>query len=416
MNRPENDKKYTVLIGSVRSSKTWAVTAKLIVHLCTYAVEGRRVIFGKTKQTVYKNVLLDLFEIVGKENYSYNQSSGELWLFGSQWFVMGAQDEGSMANILGMTIGLAICDEIVKFPRSFVMQLFLRMSPSGSRMYATTNPDNPNHFFKTEVLDNKNFEPDLNVMTFDLDDNPNIDEKEKQRIKASQLGVFYLRFILGQWVAAQGAIYRDCWKDELKYNDATRPVGLYGWGGYVDNLVFIDYGTANPFCALEAIDDGHALWIDRMYWWDSDREMKQKTDAQYADDIAKWISPEGLILSDGTLSRSNLVDSRHGLPRFVVDPSAASFKLELQGRGLWVVDADNDVLDGIRKTSTVMARQLIRVHEDCKPLLNEIPAYMWDDKKTKVGEEAPIKINDHACDALRYGVKEVFSDYRLLAA
>jgi hypothetical protein len=79
---PSQDKKYTLLEGSVRSSKTWAVDAKLLLQLCNYKVSGKRVICGATKQTVYKNILLDVFQVVGKKNYSYNRASGELFLFG----------------------------------------------------------------------------------------------------------------------------------------------------------------------------------------------------------------------------------------------------------------------------------------------------------------------------------------------
>src|SRR5271156_438059 len=91
MREPADDKRYTWLIGSVRSSKTFSLDAKTIVQLSRYGVEGKRLMTGATKQTLYRNVLLDLFEIAGKNNYSYNQSSGELWLFGKQWFCLGAK-------------------------------------------------------------------------------------------------------------------------------------------------------------------------------------------------------------------------------------------------------------------------------------------------------------------------------------
>lgn len=414
MSKPEDEKKFTILVGSVRSAKTWAVSAKIIVHLCRYEVEGRRVICGKSKKTVYKNVLIDLFEIVGKDNYSYNQTSGELWLFGTQWFVMGAHDASSWTDLLGMTIGIFVGDEIIEYPENFMKQIPLRMSPTGSRFYGTSNPGNPNHFLKTDIIDDKDWQKDLTVLTFTLDDNPNIDADEKERIKRSQKGVFFLRFILGKWVAAQGAIYKDCWSDDLLYSADEIGGRLYGWGGYVDNLVFVDYGTANPLASYEAIDDGHTLWIDREYWWDSAKEMVQKTDAQYADDLVKWIGPEGWRNPAGVLSISRV--TKRAIPRFVLDPSAASFRNELQGRGIWVIDANNDVLDGIRKVSSVMASRRLRINRECVNLIRELPAYMWNDKKTKIGEEEPVKENDHGCDAIRYGIEECFSDWRLLQA
>jgi hypothetical protein len=95
LRRPSKDAKINLLVGSVRSGKTWALHGKIISSSANYPIQGLRVLTGQTKDTVYKNVLRDLFEIVGGPRYSYIQSSGELWLMGSQWWVMGARDEAS---------------------------------------------------------------------------------------------------------------------------------------------------------------------------------------------------------------------------------------------------------------------------------------------------------------------------------
>jgi PBSX family phage terminase large subunit len=354
------------------------------MQLCSYEVEGRRIIVGATKQTVHKNMLLDIFSVIGKENYSYSIQTGELWLFGVQWFVIGAKDEASYRNILGMTVGIAILDEWTLFPESFTKQLFMRMSSKGARLYASTNPDTPYHYLFKDVINNKNFAPDLEVIHFTLEDNPNIDPVEKQQIIASQTGVYYQRYILGLWVVAEGAIYKDCWSDELLYDDESRPRSLYGQGGYCDHMISIDYGTTNPTCFLEGIDDGSTVWIDREYWWDSAKNMRQKTDSEYADDLVAWIE------------KSRIVGDRKN-PRIIVDPSAASFKVELKNRGLFVEDADNDVLNGIHKVSTLMSTRRIRIRKDCDNLRREISTYSWDMKASEKGEEKPIKKDDHAC-------------------
>lgn len=399
---PSLDKKYTLLEGSVRSSKTFAVDAKLIIQLCRYKVDGKRVICGASKQTVFKNMLLDIFDIVGKENYNYNHASGELWLFGVQWFVIGAKDEGSERNIRGMTIGIAVIDEWTLFPRSFTMQLFLRMSPSGARLYGTTNPDTPFHYLATDVIHNPAMKDDLEVIHFTLDDNPNISRRARRQIESSQTGVWYQRNILGLWVVAEGAIYGGAWSDATLYDEASRPISLYGEGGYADHLIFIDYGTHNPCVFLDAIDDGRKLWIDREYYWNSVAMRREKTDSEYADDLEQFI-------------RESKVSQN---PKIIVDPSAASFKAELEKRGIWVIDANNDVLDGIRLTASALKLGLIRVHSDnCPNTTREMQSYAWNEKKAKLGEEEPIKANDHSCDACRYGVRHVFeAPWRLAAA
>ncbi len=397
---PKDDKKYTLLEGSVRSGKTFAIDAKIIAHLCTYNVRGKRVICGATKQTVYKNILLDIFSVVGKKNYAYNRATGELVLFGTQWFVIGAKDEASYKQILGMTIGIAICDEWTEFPRSFSMQLFLRMSPDGARLYASTNPGTPQHYLFTEVINNEKFAKDLEVIHFTLEDNPNISPEAKRQIISSQKGVYYQRYILGLWVVAEGAIYKDSWDDKWLYNNATRPVGLYGGGGYTQHVITVDYGTHNPCVFLEYFDDGDVVWVDREYYWDSVKEMRQKTDSEYADDMEKFISESRVI------GRRN--------PCIVVDPTATSFKLELVKRGLWVVDGQHEVLDGIHRVSEVEATGHRRVHEDCANWRREKGLYAWDMKAAEKGEERPLKVNDHSQDADRYGIMHLFPEWRML--
>lgn len=416
---PELDKKYTLLEGSVRSSKTFAIDAKLIYRLCSYKVAGKRVICGATKQTVYKNMLLDIFQVVGKKNYSYNRASGELWLFGVQWFIIGARDEASYKNILGMTIGIALCDEWTEFPRSFTMQLFLRLSPPGARLYATTNPGTPQHYLFTEVIHNENFAPDLEVIHFTLEDNPNIEKKTKKQIIASQKGVYYQRYILGLWVVAEGAIYKDAWNDDLLYTHdlmnpvsildsegnahevAKRPLSLYGAGGFGRHIIAIDHGTHNPCTFLEFFDDGDTAWIDREYYWDSVKEMKQKTNSEYADDLAEFIANSRVIGINN--------------PTIVVDPSAAGFKIELVQRGYNVVDANNSVLDGIHRTSEVMACKALRTNEECVNERRETGLYAWDKKGSEKGDERPLKVNDHTQDAKRYGVMELFPEWRMVS-
>lgn len=398
---PKFDKKYTLLEGSVRSGKTFAIDAKLICHLNVYNVRGKRIICGATKQSVYKNILLDIFAVVGKKNYAYNRANGELWLFGVQWFVIGAKDEASYKQILGMTVGIAICDEFVEFPQSFTKQLFLRMSPDGARLYASTNPGTPSHFLFTDFLHGDGFKQDLEVIHFTLEDNPNISDEAKRQIIASQKGVYYQRYILGLWVIAEGAIYKDSWSTSLLYEDGVPPVGLYGNGGYTNHIISVDYGTHNPCVFLEYFDDGEVAWLDREYYWDSVKEMRQKTDGQYADDLEKFISESNCI--------------SYNKPSIIVDPTATSFKLELVQRGFVVIDGEHEVLDGIHRVSEVEATGHRRVHERCVNFIREKGLYSWDsDKALKTGVEQPLKFNDHSQDADRYGIMNLFPEWRML--
>lgn len=406
MRPPELDAKYNGLIGSVRSGKTWGLHSK-IMYLCDYPVQGRRLLTGVSKSSIKTNVLTDLFDLVGKGNYHYNNQSGELRLFNSDWLVYGAKDEGSEKYIRGSTIGAAVCDEAVLMPQSYFQMLLTRLSPPGARLYFSTNADSPFHWLKKDYLDNQELIRDRILWwdTFTMDDNPNLDASYVEDQKKLYTGVFYKRMILGQWAMASGAVYAGAWGDWTLYDDRTRPRGLYSRGGtegYVNHVIGVDYGTTNPCVFLDALDDGRTVWVDNEYYWDSVKEMRQKTDTELADDLEAFIKA------------SNCPDD----PKIIVDPSAASFRAELVRRGMWVVAADNDVMTyGIQRTASVLAQKKLRFHRTrCPHSQAEFQAYAWDSKKTDKGTEEVIKKRDHTPDAGRYIVNDVFKQEWRLAA
>jgi PBSX family phage terminase large subunit len=406
MRPPEQDAKINLLVGSVRSGKTFALHPKILA-LCDYPVQGRRLLTGVSKSSIKTNVLTDLFDLIGKNNYHYNSQSGELRLFKSDWLVYGAKDEGSEKYIRGATIGAAVADEVVLMPQSYFQMLLTRMSPPGARLYGSTNADSPYHWLKTEYLDNAQLIRDRILWwdTFQMSDNPSLDQAYVAAQKNLYTGVFYRRMILGEFCMASGAIYLGAWTDANLYDDRTRPRGLYSRGGtegYTGHIIGVDYGTRNPTVFLDGIDDGRTLWVDNEYYWDSVKEMRQKTDGELADDLEKFIK------------ESNCPED----PKIIVDPSAASFKAELLRRGMWVVDADNDVMEhGIRNTASFLHQKKIRFQrERCVKSPGEFQSYSWDKKKSDNGTEQPIKKHDHCPDTGRYMVNDVCKDSWRLSA
>jgi hypothetical protein len=98
----------------------------------------------------------------------------------------------------------------------------------------------------------------------------------------------------------------------------------------------------------------------------------------------------------------------------IVDPSAASFKAELTKRGIWRVDADNEVNDGIRLASMVLNQRLVRFcRQTTSRTVQELQTYAWDSQAALRGEEKPLKMHDHGPDAFRYFVKSEVPSWRL---
>ncbi len=396
---PKYDAVINILEGSVRSGKTWAMIPKFLI-LCKYKVDGDKIIFGVSKETIYNNVLTQLFDFVGTKNYTYNRQTGELWIFNTRWNVVGAKDEGSEKYIRGRTVGVAYGDELTLIPKSFFEMMLTRMSPEGARLYGTTNPGSPYHYLKVDYLDDlvKREKGIVWSEHFTLADNFSLSKEKIAYYHATFKGIFHKLYILGLWVLAEGIIYRDCYTDDLKYNDETRPIGLLGEGGYVSQHIAIDYGTGNPTVFLHIIDDGDTYWIDREYYYSSrDEGNTQKTDGQYVDDLQQFLTD----YCPGACS--------------IIDPSAASLKAEMTLRGIWHEDAKNEVLDGIRTVANLLAKKKIRIHERCVRLIGELQTYAWDKKASEKGEDKPIKQHDHAPDALRYFCHTVVPEYRIAA-
>ncbi len=212
-------KKIVILSGSVRSGKTVAMIPKWLEFI--QSVEGLKLIIGVSKDTVYDNVLNDLFDTLGANNYTYNRTTGELKIkINDGWTVckvIGAKDEGSEKYLRGKTIAGAYVDEGTLIPQSFFKQLLNRCSVEGAKIFITTNPDSPLHYLYREYITNIKKQNIVEVWEFFLDDNPNLTKEYIDFITNAYSGIEYDRFIKGLWKITEGLICRDFSEDNKKH-------------------------------------------------------------------------------------------------------------------------------------------------------------------------------------------------------
>lgn len=393
---PYADYDMIIADGSIRSGKTISMTDSFLLWSLTNFKGTDFIMSGKSVGALERNVLRPMFAMASAKGIPYDhvRSPNHYVRMGDNYYYcFGGNDERSQDFVQGMTAAGMLLDEVALMPESFANQCIARCSLPQSKYWFNCNPENPMHFFKKEFIDKAEQKRALRLH-FNMNDNLSLSPEIKERYSRMYTGVFHKRYILGQWVIAEGAIYMSSWSDDLIFNFDDAPMNIKQKHN-ITRYITIDYGTTNPMVFLEVIDDGNVMWQTREYYWDSVKEGRQKTDREYADDLQNFIGAD----------KNACV---------IIDPSAASFKAELTQRGIYHIDADNDVLGGIRETSTMFVTRRYKIEKLCGHTIEEIPAYSWNDKKAKDhGIEEPIKKNDHTCDAIRYVIKTIIKPWRL---
>ena len=369
--------------GAVRSSKTISGTVRWL----TYIIEGPPgdlCMLGKTTATLQRNVLNDLFDIVGPSNYKWvNRQQGELKLMGRRIYCFGANNEDAESKIRGATFAGAYCDEVNLYPQSVFNQLMARLSVEGAMCFCNCNPDSPYHWFYTEYIQNEQIQ-DKKIWKFLMEDNLSLSESYKTALKQMSTGVWYERMILGNWVAAEGRIY-DMFTPEIHMQDTSKLIAESGvHPNAIKWLVGCDYGTSTVMSwGLYAKMPGGVFYKVKEFYYDAQKKKVQKTDGEFFEDFKVWLN--GLI------------------PHAVYcDPSAASWKVLLMRNGYRVQNADNDVVNGIRHVAMCLNSGKYIIDKSCKNTEQEYSSYVWNQDAQRTGQDKPVKEHDHTCDTDRY--------------
>lgn len=377
------DARLNILHGSVRSSKTINCTVKWLEYMVT-GPKGDLAMLGKTTATLQRNVLNDLFDIVGPKNYKWvNRQQGELKIFDRRIYCFGANNEDAESKIRGATFAGSLCDEVNLYPQSVFNQLMARMSVKGAKCFCNCNPDSPYHWFYTDYITNDDIK-DKKVWHFLMEDNLSLDPEYVETLKQMYTGVWYDRMIRGLWVAAEGRIY-DMFEPSKHMIDTQKFIKLSGvHPAAIRWYVGCDYGTSTVMSwGLYAKLPSGVILKTKEYYYDAVKKKSQKTDYEFATEFVSWL------------------DGRKPYAVFV-DPSAASWKTELMRRGYMVLNANNDVINGIRYVATALNTNTFFMDKSCVNTEKEYASYVWDATAQRTGRDKPVKEHDHTCDTDRY--------------
>lgn len=316
-----------------------------------------------TERTFWRDVA-DL-RLVAKRNRS--ESWAEL-TNGSRIYFLGLDPDpltGVPSKVGSLDLGWAGVDEAVELTESDWIVLLGRLRDPRMpwhQLAAATNPGPPKHWLRMRMLGheperllihvkhNRYLPPDYLAVLASLPDTP----------QGRRLG-------RGEWAAAEGVIWT--LPDEQIRTDG---------GPWKRVIAGLDWGFVHAF-ACEVVGQtgsGRLAVLDEMY-------------------------EHGRTLGEVIPGLQRLRD-KYGIRLFYADPSEPAYLEQCQRAGLPVVSATNDVLPGLNAVSEAIASGMT-VAPACAGLLEEIPAYTWQQNRTGLMER-PIGIGDDACDALRYAV------------
>lgn len=380
-NRPKyRDKDGIICDGSIRSGKTVSMADGFVLWSMATFDRQTFALCGKTIESLRRNVvtlmpqwLEGLFTIT--ERRSENKLTISLGEKSNTYYLFGGKDESSYALIQGITLAGVLFDEVALMPRSFVEQAMARCSVDGSKFWFNCNPENPGHWFYTDWV-KKAEERNVMHLHFTMQDNPGLSEKTKARYEKMYAGVFYRRYILGEWVKAEGLVY-PMFNREVHVIDQIPPRSARH-----RYYVSVDYGTVNPFAA-------------GLYDYNpTERKATMLQELYFKGGSNNRVDNEAYYTM-----LCNLIGD-YPIEYIIIDPSASSMIETIQKYGKYaVVRADNDVLNGIQDVTKFLNAGALYFHKSCKNTFEEFETYSWDEDKP---EDAVIKENDHSMDQLRY--------------
>lgn len=371
--------------GAVRSGKTFITNLRWLKYI-QEGPPGKLLMSGRTKQSIKDNVLEDIFEWIGKDNYTYAEQKGELVIFGRRIKVVGADTIEAETKIRGQTYAGWYGDEITIQHPTFVKQAITRCSVDGAQLFWTTNPDHPKHYIKREFIDDKEMEAKGQVRSwhFYLEDNATLSESYKDLLKASFAGVFYKRNIDGLWVIAEGIVYGNEYKPEIHKLPHAQIQKMIDENVFREYIAGTDFGYSHPMTGNIYGVTGDPLY-PKYYQVAEFYKKQQKTE-----DLVKFY-----LEWEKKLDRKMRV--------IFCDSAEPDRIITLQEAGLRATGANKELGAGINTVQTCFKNNRLFISETCNNTENELQTYRYPDEEDKKAlKDKPLSEDDHSMDGKRY--------------
>ena len=371
--------RWNIKTGATRSGKTFIDLLVVIPkRILACRGEGLIVLLGNTRGTLMRNILDPMREMWGPDLIGEIRGDNTVLLFGKKCYALGADNKKHVSRIQGAAFEYCYGDEVTTWSAEVFAMLKSRLSCPHSHFDGTCNPDNPNHWFK-KFLES---DADIYQQAYTIDENPFLTADFVENLKKEYTGtVYYNRFILGQWILADGLVYSLFSREKHVVESTGREYSAY--------YISMDFGTLNPTAMILWGKCGPTWYAVREYYHSGRETKREKTVEEYYGEL------------------ENLAGDRY-IKGIVIDPSASPMIVTIKKHGKYaVIEADNAVLPGIQNTAAELQNDGIKICDCCENTIREFGAYTWDEKAAERGEDKPNKVDDHAMDAIRYFVQTI---------
>lgn len=380
--------RINVLHGSIRSGKTVVSLFKFALEVATYPVDARFLMVGVTLDTLKRNCLDILDEILPEGSFVYSIGNKTGYLYGHLVYLEGANDSQSMRKIRGLTLTGAYLDEASLHNQDFVRTVNGRLSEPKAFMIATTNPEEPTHWFKKDYIDAEGI--DKKIWHFVLEDNIFLNQDYIKNVKAEYLqmgNAYYQRYILGLWVRAEGAVYSQFCENPSRYIIKQLDKKLidyiqigvdFGGNGSQTAFVASAFIGENGLCVLES--------------------QRVASDNLNPERLGKAFSDFYWQVANN-YPRANI--------RYVFADSAEQVLIRgLKSLALPVVirnSLKNEINDRIRCENGLIAKGKFFIQERCTNVIEALQSAVWKEKNNGADERLDDGSTDiDSLDALEY--------------
>ncbi len=396
---------YDMMIadGSIRSGKTIACICSFLLWSQQSFSGEAFIVAGKTIGSLKRNVIKPMQQILSAWDweYQYNRSENYLEIGENTYFMYDASNEASQDKLQGLTAAGAYADEVALFPRSFIDQMIGRCSVDGAKIFLNCNPEGPHHYVKEEFID-KSDEKKVFHLHFTMDDNLSLSEKVKERFKRMFTGVFYKRFILGLWVAAEGLVYQefaDNVQDYVVDDDwlESHPI-KYG-------AIGVDFGgtkSAHAFCFTGFTEGYHEVVTIKEYY-----KKKRISPALLENDFCEFVRQ---VQSKYKCYEAYMDSAEQtiiaGMEAAIIK---ANIPIEIKNARKYPIN------DRISFYNSMMSQGRYKIHKSCKHTIGALECAVYDEKQmTKDVRLDDGLMNIDSLDSMEYSTESIMNDIMYL--